>query len=120
MNWRVVSIIGWLMFLVVALLFATVPNKCNQAIMNDPDIEAIKALSVSADAIVSTVEIIRSEKREGMREVRVGLIVENKGETAKKIMIMQWVPVVLLGRLTVGSSVKLINDPVEGRVTFGL
>jgi hypothetical protein len=120
MNWRVVIIVGCLLVIVVALMFITVPNRCNTATMNDLNIEATKAMIVSADAIVSSVETIRFEKRAGMRKVRVRLTVEHKGEAAKEITIVEWVPVVLLGRLTEGSSVKLINDPVEGRVTFGL
>ena len=109
-----------LLAIVVALLIAIIPNRCNKTSIYDPDTEATRAMSVSAEAKVSSVEIFESEKREGMRKVRVRLTVERKGEETREIVITEWVPIVLLGRLKVGSSVQLLNDPVEDRMVFGL
>ena len=109
-----------LLAIVVALLLAIIPNRCSKTTSYDPDTEAIRAVSVSAEAIISSVKILESEKREGMRKVLVRLTVERKGEEAREIVITEWVPIVLLGRLKVGSSVQLINDPVEDRMALGL
>lgn len=114
------AIIGLLLSAIVALLLAIIGNRCNRPTKYDPDAEATRAVNASTDAIVSSVEIFEHEKREGMRRVRVRLIVERKGETAREIVITEWVPIVLLGRLAVGSSVQLINDPAEDRLTIGL
>jgi len=121
MDLRATIAFGFLLLAVaVALLLVMVPNRCDRIVRNYSDKEAKKEVVESANAIVSSVQILKSEKREGMRKVRVRLTVARKGETAREIVITDWVPIVLLGRLTVGSSVQLINDPVEDRIAFGL
>jgi hypothetical protein len=72
-----------------------------------------------AEAVVLSVHVYKHEIREGMR--KVGVTVEVKGATPQKVTVTEWVPVVLLDRLAVGRTVRLINDPrEEDRVTLGL
>lgn len=72
-----------------------------------------------AEAVVVSVHVHKHEIREGMR--KVGVTVEVKGATSQKVTVTEWVPVVLLDRLAVGRTVRLINDPrEEDRVTLGL
>lgn len=69
------------------------------------------------EAVVQSVEVMPHERREGMRRVRVSVrSVDGKLQET----ITEWVPVVLLGRLTVGASVQLIVDPVLHHLTIGL
>lgn len=78
-------------------------------------------MTVPANATLSSVEIFRGEIREGMRKVRAKLLVDQEDGSSREIVITEWVPVVLLGRLTEGSQVNLIDDPTQnGRITLGL
>lgn len=120
MNCRITFTISIILLVLGALLLIRLVPWLNRTKKYDPETKATRTVSVPTNAIVSSFEIFKFEKREGMRKVRVRLTVEHEGETAQEIVITEWIPVVLLGRLRVGGSVQLINDPLQERLTFGL
>ena len=93
----------------------------NRTSKHDQETMAAGSAIAQIDGILSSVETYQYEKRPGMRKVRVQVKYKVDGEAAREIVITEWIPVVLLGRLTEGSSVRLIRDPLgEGRLTLGL
>ncbi len=121
MDYRVAAIVGWALLGIAVVLLIAIYTSWNKITKYEPKKEATKTINLHSNAIVLSTEIFEYEKREGMRKVRVRLTVEHKNEKAEEIVITEWVPVVLLGHLVVGSSVQLIKDPLQGgRLTFGL
>jgi hypothetical protein len=71
------------------------------------------------EGVVVSCSVFRHEIREGMRKVEVR--VRTNATPAQDYTITEWVPVVLLDRLTVGKSVLLMDDPAgKKRKTLGL
>ncbi len=105
----------------IAASVALASVSCNQSTQNEAGADNTRSVIVPATAIVSSVDVLSGEIREGMRKVRATLMVDQEDGASSEIVITEWVPVVLLGRLTVGNAVKLIHDPTQnGRLTLGL
>ncbi len=83
----------------------------------DPEVVAMMN-SAPIPAVIEAVEVLRHERREGMRRVRVS--VRARGVSPQEVTVTEWVPVVLLGRLTVGATIQLIVDPALKQLTIGL
>lgn len=119
-DYRITAAIVASVLAIGATVLALVVLRNGQTAEYDPGGGVMKIVDLPVDATIASVNVIEHEKREGMRKVRVSLTVELNGETTREIVITEWVPVVFLGRLRVGSPVQLIKDPVDDRVTFGL
>jgi hypothetical protein len=83
---------------------------------------ALTPQSIPSEAEVSDLKVFPGERREGMRKVEVTVkTIERAGKQSQSLIITEWVPVVLLRRLTVGAKVGLTSDPLdEDRPTLAL